>query len=206
MGLCEKIKVKKVLADQIFIVQDDFPDCDLPFAVSSCRDASASISGNLDVTLTDCDVILPTIATDPIQISISLMYQKELTVSGTSSVSPVFVPEDLPNSFPLEFAKEVRHTLAFCNITPSGLMNLGVDPKDVECQLVRIVNVADELEFDCGMTGGCPDDFTITTSAHIENTITTILKFKLEVEEQIFVALCPKNHSFIKPIPTTFCT
>lgn len=194
MGLCQKITADRVLADQIFIIPTDIMDCDFPFAAAS----GATASGALTVTVTELD--FTTSGTGPhaaLQVTATLMFQKELTVSG-----PNFAPAELGPTFPLEFKFEKSFTNTFCGITAGDLTALGVNLADVTPEVVRIADVRDEFEFFCGTFTTPPgdDDRVITASAHIEETVLTLLKVKLVVEEDLVVELCPSNHSKTIPV------
>lgn len=192
MGLCQKIQAERVLADQIFIIPTDIIDCDFPFAAAS----GATASGTLTVTVTELDF---TTSGTALQVISTLMFQKELTVSGTA-----FAPDELAPTFPLEFKVEKSFINTFCGVTTADLAALGVKLADIQAEVVRIVDVRDELEFFCGTFTGT-DDRVITASAHIEDTVLTLLKLKLVTEEDLVVALCPENHT--KPVAvSTTCT
>jgi len=169
MGLCQKITAERVLADQIFVIADEILNCDLPFAAAE----GASISGTLDVTLTELDFVtihkddshkddshkddsdkydIPKYDSpkdhpdkdDPdkdnaLQITITLMYQKELTVTGNKSARPPFAPPGLPLVFPLEYKIEKAYKQTFCGITKRDIRELGVKLSNVRAELVRIV-------------------------------------------------------------------
>jgi len=194
MGLCQKITADRVLADQIFIITNDIIDCDFPFAAAS----GATASGDLTVTVTELDF---TTSGTALQVIATLMFQKELTVSGTA-----FAPAELAPSFPLEFKVEKSFTNTFCGVTTTDLANLGVRLADVQAQVVRIADVRDEFEFFCGtFSGSGIDDRIITASAHIEETVLTLLKVKLVTEEDLVVELCPASHIRTIPVSAT-CT
>lgn len=183
MGLCQKITVDRVLADQIFIISDDILDCDLPFAAARCT----TMSGSLTVTVTELDF---TTSGTSLQAIVTLMYQKDLTVSGKrTDCHPSFAPDTLPLVFPLEYKIEKAYTNTFCGVTTTDIANLGVKLTDVRAELVKIVAVNDELEFTCGTFTGM-DDPVITTSGHIEDTVTSLVKVKLVVEEDLVVSVC----------------
>jgi hypothetical protein len=191
MGLCQKITANRVLADQIFVIPDDVLDCDLPFAAAS----GATMSGALTVTVTELDF---TTSGTALLVDITLMYQKELTVSGHLNPNhpelPAFAPDGLPLVFPLEYKVEKSYTNQFCGVTTDDIANLDVKLADVRAELVRVVDVTDELEFTCGTLSGI-DDPVIVTSGHIEDTVTTLVKIKLVTEEDLVVGLCPGTHS-----------
>lgn len=199
MGLCQKITANRVLADQIFVIPDDVLDCDLPFAAvsGSATTSGATMSGALTVTVTELDFRVPA-SGNALLVDITLMYQKELTVSGQRNPFhpelPVFAPDGLPLVFPLEYKVEKSYTQQFCSVTADDIANLGVKLADVRAELVRVVDVTDELEFTCGTISGI-DDPVIVTSGHIEDTVTTLVKIKLVTEEDLVVGLCPGTHS-----------
>jgi hypothetical protein len=211
MGLCQKITANRVLADQIFVIADDVLDCDLPFAAA----AGATMSGALTVTVTELDF---TTSGTALLVDITLMYQKELTVSGHSDPHdidnldpehhyprrPAFAPDGLPTVFPLEYKVEKSYTNQFCGVTTDDIANLGVKLADVKAELVRVVDVTDELEFTCGTFRGT-DDPVIVTSGHIEDTVTSLVKIKLVTEEDLVVGLCPATHSKIVNIFSGAC-
>lgn len=197
MGLCQKITANRVLADQIFVIPDDILDCDLPFAAAS----GATMSGLLTVTVTELDF---TASGTSLLTSITLMYQKELTVSG-GPLTPAFAPDGLPLVFPLEYKVERSYTNTFCGVTTDDLAGLGVRLADVRAELVRVVDVTDELEFTCGTFSGV-DDPVITASGHIEDTVTTLVKVKLVTEEDLVVSLCPGTHARTIGIFSGACT
>jgi hypothetical protein len=199
MGHCQKIKTERVLADQIFMVTDTFPQqtCPLEFYVA---EGDAIISGTLLVTVTNCKFVLPVLPADPLQVELTLMYQKELCVAPSPTDPPTFVPP-MTAPFALEFKFEEVYTLNFC-LTWSDLADLGVDPEDVDCQLVRIVDVNDSFPWNCGSP---PDGETPAIPASITQEVTTSVKIKLVTEDQVVVALCPAKNSKIVRIPRTTC-
>lgn len=207
MGLCQKIKTERVLADQIFMVFDKFDDetCDLTFAASGTGVNAPQISGTLLVTVTDCQLLPQVSPDDPLQVDVTLMFQKELCVTGTDQT--VFAPQGLRPPFTLEFKFETCHTLTFCNITQNDLDCLGVNIEDIECELFKIVDVIDEFIWECGVVGRDEEgQLIVEVPAQIQQKVITTLKIKLSTLEQIIVALCPANHSKIKRIPRTPCT
>ena len=200
MGHCQKIKTERVLADQIFIVSDQFPEeaCPLQFAALG----SPQISGTLLVTVTNCQLLTPLLPTDPLQVEVTLMYQKELCVTADPINNTIFAPPGLVAPFSLEFKFEETYTLTFC-LTQNDLTDLGIDFEDIECELFKIVNVTDNLAFDCGTID--PETGEIIDPAEITQNVTTFLKIKLVTEEQVIVSLCPTSHSRIVRIPRTSC-
>ncbi len=200
MGHCQKIRTERVLADQIFIVSDQFPEeaCPLQFAAAG----DANISGTLLVTVTNCQLLTPLLPTDPLQVELTLMYQKELCVTAGPE-GAVFAPPGLVAPFSLEFKFEETYLLTFC-LTQNDLTDLGIDFEDVECELFKIVDVLDNFSWTCGTI----DPYTgeIIDPAEITQIVTTFAKIKLVIEEQVIVALCPTSHSRIVRIPRTTCT
>lgn len=204
MGHCQKIKTERVLADQIFIVSDQFPEeaCPLQFAVENTTGYDVDqpqIGGTLLVTVTNCQLLTPTAPDDPLQIELTLMYQKELCVTGGDGTQ--FAPPGLVAPFSLEFKFEETYLLTFC-LSQNDLTDLGVKFEDIECQLFKIVDVLDDFSWICGSIDSYGE---IETPAEINQTVTTFIKIKLVSEEQIIVALCPANHSRIVRIPRTTC-
>ncbi len=201
MGHCQKIKTERVLADQIFIISDQFPEqaCPLQFAVAS---GEAVINGTLLVTVTNCQLMTPLLPTDPLQVELTLMFQKELCVTAGPD-GATFAPPGLVAPFTLEFKFEETYPLTFC-LTESDLTDLGIDFEDIECELFKIVNVTDTLTWTCGTVN--PETGEIITPAEITQTVNAFVKIKLVTEEQVIVALCPPEHSRIVRIPRTPCT
>lgn len=200
MGHCQKIRTERVLADQIFIISDQFPEqaCPLQFAA----EGDANISGTLLVTVTNCQLLTPLLPTDPLQVELTLMYQKELCVTAGPGET-TFAPPGLLAPFSLEFKFEETYQLTFC-LTQSDLTDLGVDLAGVECELARIVDVTDDFSWTCGTIDAYTGE--IVDPADIIQIVTTFVKIKLLAEEQIIVALCPTKNSRIFRIPRTTCT
>lgn len=200
MGHCQKIKTERVLADQIFIVSDQFPEqaCPLQFAASG----DANISGTLLVTVTNCQLLTPLLPTDPLQVELTLMFQKELCVTAGPE-GATFAPPGLVAPFSLEFKFEETYLLTFC-LTQNDFTDLGIDFEDIECQLFKIVDVIDNFTWTCGTID--PATGEVVVPAEIIQTVSAFIKIKLVTEEQVIVALCPASHSRIVRIPRTTCT
>ncbi len=204
MGHCQKIKTERVLADQIFIVSDQFPEeaCPLQFAADNPTELEVNdpqIGGTLLVTVTNCQLLTPVLPDDPLQVEVTLMYQKELCVTGGEETQ--FAPPGLVAPFSLEFKFEETYLLTFC-LSQNDLTDLGVNFEDIECQLYKIVDVLDDFSWTCGEIDAYGE---IATPAEINQTVTSFIKIKLVSEEQVIVALCPTTNSKIVRIPRTTC-
>ncbi|MDR3561306.1 MAG: hypothetical protein P4N59_07700 [Negativicutes bacterium] len=183
MGLSQKITADRVIADQIFIINEVL-SCTLPFAASA-----TTISGTLAVTVTELDLTIP--GSGPVFVTPTIMYQKELTAAVTA---PTF-PTPLPATVPLEYKFEIAEpNQFFCGITAATITALGVDPNFVRAEMVRISSVTDAFTITCGSVTPPIVDGTFTES------VTSILKVRLVATEDLIVALTTANNRFTLPI------
>lgn len=168
MGLCEKIKADRVLADEIFFLQKTIGPVDLGFPVPE----NSTLTGTVEVTVLECELVFDE-EEDRVRVIIRVMIQKEFTI---------ITPDE--EEIPLEFA--FRNTLStqFAGITPSILEEMEIEFRRVKCQIFDIKEITDNITFLCG-------DEENEENASIEETILIPIKLKLAIEEQLIVALCP---------------
>lgn len=189
MGFCEKIKVPRVICDEIFYIEDnefDIPVGEIPVPPGSTMD------GVVTVTVLQCT---PRIDFEENRIfaDVVFMVQKELTITT-------------PNGelIPLEFGFRLERTVEYRKCFPQELA--AIDPDfldDLECHIVR-VNGTDVVTL-------TPSEFdeetdTFLNNATFDEELIIQLKLKLVQERQLIVSLCDPRHgidiSVSTPIPS----
>lgn len=177
MGFCEKVKVDRVICDEIFYIQDLEEDVPIGEIVVP---PGSTIEGTVTVTVLECDPIVD-LDEDTLSALLTFMIQKELTILTPDA-----------DEIPLEFGFRLEEVVEFRKCFPNEL--LAIDPdllEDLECQII-FVSGTDEVEL-------TPSTFDQEANAFLKDATFTEdlviqIKIKLVQERQLVLALCPPRH------------
>ena len=191
MGFCEKVKVDRVFCDEIFFIEDDevqetgteVPIGEVPIPPGS------TISGDVTVTVLECDLEVEPDGEDIFQINLEVMVQKELEVDR---------PDDQVN-VPLEFGFRVFRTFQYRKCRPSQIREIYGEEADqileqLRCQIV-FVDANDRVE----LTPGTEENDPPFKNAFFEEELDITIKVKLVQEVQLALALCPGTNQVTTP-------
>ncbi len=177
MGFCEKIKVPRVLCDEIFYIEDD----EFAIPIGEIRvPTDSTITGIVTVTVLQCSPRIDFEA-NAFLADVVFMIQKELTIETPAG------PD-----IPLEFGFRLERTVEFRKCTPLEMQ--AIDPDfltDLECHVV-FVNGTDIVT----LHPSTPDPITgeFLKDATFDEELTILLKLKLIQERQLIMALCDPRH------------
>lgn len=177
MGFCEKIKVPRVIADEIFYIEDD--EFNIPIGEIRVPPGS-TIDGTVTVTVLECDPRID-LNLNRIFTDVVFMIQKELTITTPGG-----------ELIPLEFGFRLERTLEYRKLFPLELQ--AIDPDfllDLECYVV-FVQGTDLVT----LTPSTVDPITgqLLKDATFDEELTIQLKLKLVQERQLIMALCDPRH------------
>ena len=174
---CEKVKVDRVICDEIFYVEDD----EFAIPIGEIRVPTGSvIDGNVTVTVLECDPRVD-FELNRLFADVVFMIQKELTI---------FTPDQ--TLIPLEFGFRLERSLAFRKCFPLDLE--AIDPDllvGLECHIVRIGGT-DNVTLN-------PSSRDIETGEFLKNAsfdeeLTLLVKIKLIQERQLILQACSPRH------------
>lgn len=177
MGFCEKIKVPRVICDEIFYIEDD--EFNVPVGEIRVPPGSV-IDGTVTVTVLECDPRVD-LQLNRIFADVVFMIQKELTIT---------TPE--LELIPLEFGFRLERTVEYRKCFPRELE--AIDPDflvDLECYVVFVAGT-DVVT----LTPSTIDPVTgeLLKDATFDEELTLQLKLKLVQERQLIMALCDPRH------------
>jgi len=178
MSFCEKVRIPRVISDEIFYIEDD----ELGIPIGEIRvPPGSTISGTVTVTVLECsprvDLLVNSIFADVV-----FMIQKELLIT---------TPE--LEVIPLEFGFRLERTLEFRKTFPLNLQ--AIDPdllNDLECYVV-FVSGTDVVT----LTPSSVDPVTgeLLKDASFDEELTIQLKLKLVQDRQLILASCDPRHA-----------
>ena len=177
MGFCEKIKVPRVICDEIFYIEDD--EFNVPVGEIRVPPGSV-IDGTVTVTVLECDPRID-FQLNRIFADVVFMIQKDLTIT---------TPE--LELIPLEFGFRLERTVEYRKCFPRELE--AIDPDflvDLECYVVFVAGT-DVVT----LTPSTIDPVTgeLLKDATFDEELTIQLKLKLVQERQLIMALCDPRH------------
>jgi hypothetical protein len=174
---CEQVIASRVIADEIFYIEDD--EFNIPIGEIVVPPGS-TIDGVVTVTVLQCtprvDLILNRLFADLV-----FMVQKELTIT---------TPDE--SLIPLEFGMRLERSLEFRKSFPSVLE--GIDPDllvGLECHIVRIAGT-DIVT----LNPSTPNPVTgeLQNDASFDEELTVLVKVKLVQEQQFILQACSPRH------------
>lgn len=177
MGFCEKIKVPRVICDEIFYIEDD--EFDIPIGEIRVPTGS-TIAGVVTVTVLQCDPRVDFIL-NRIFADVVFMVQKELTI--TTPIGELI---------PLEFGFRLERTVEYRKCFPLDLQ--AIDPDllvDLECHVVFVAGT-DVVTLTPSTFDPVTEEFL--KDATFDEELTIQLKLKLIQERQLIMALCSPRH------------
>ena len=196
MGFCEKVKVDRVFCDEIFFIEDDevqetgteVPIGEVPIPPGS------EISGDVTVTVLDCNLVVEPEGLDVFRVNLELMVQKELEIDRVDA-TPSF-----DTSVPLEFGFRLFRTFDYRKCTPSQIREIFGDTEAEEifeqlrCHIV-FVDANDRI----ALTPGTEENVPPFKDAFFEEELDITVKMKLVQEVQLALALCPGTNQVTTP-------
>ena len=177
MGFCEKIKVPRVIADEIFYIEDD--EFNIPIGEIRVPPGS-TIDGVVTVTVLECDPRIDLIL-NRIFADVVFMIQKELTITTPGG-----------ELIPLEFGFRLERTIEYRKLFPLELE--AIDPDfllDLECYVVFVTG-SDIVTLTPSTVD--PETGELFKDATFDEELTIQLKLKLVQERQLIMALCDPRH------------
>ena len=177
MGFCEKIKVPRVICDEIFYIEDD--EFNIPIGEIRVPPGS-TIAGTVTVTVLECDPRIDFLL-NRIFADVVFMVQKELTIT---------TPEE--ELIPLEFGFRLERELEYRKCFPLELE--AIDPDflvDLECQVIYVTGT-DVVTLTPSTVD--PETGELLKDATFDEELTIQLKLKLVQERQLIMALCDPRH------------
>lgn len=161
-----RILVDKVLAEEVFTCRETMCPCDLGIAVAPY----SVLNGTITVTVVNCTPVICG-ALRPIQVDITLLIQKELTVTEPNG-----------KTIPLEFTfyRQCRHFF-------SPIFNLAsIDPKHIHCEVFEIKKACTDIDFVCANP-------KFNCHATLAEKLEVRLLLKLVAKEQLDVLLSHRH-------------
>lgn len=190
MGFCDKVRVDRVIADEIFYIQDLQEDTPIGEIVIP---EGSEIGGTVTVTVLECEPIVDIDEDeeiDEIRARITFMIQKELDIE---------TPEE--DVIPLEFGFRLETEVTFRKVIPTELLEIDPDLlEDLRCHIV-FVNGTDEVTLEATELD---DEGLIEEQATFTEDLIIQLKLKLVQERQLVLALCPDRQQTditVQPTP-----
>lgn len=162
---CAKVVVDRVLAEEVFTCCETTCPCDIGIAFPPC----SVLNGTITVTVIECDVVMCG-PLQPIQVDITLLIQKELTVTEPNG-----------RMTPLEFTFHRQCRQFF----PPMFKLHCINPKRIRCDVFQIKKVCADIDFVCANPA-------FDCHATIAEQLEICLLVKLIVEDQLEVRLCRK--------------
>ena len=188
MNLSEKIKVDRVICDEIFYIEID----QLNVPIGEIRvPSNAEIDGTVTVTVVSCTPIVD-FEKNQLLANVVFLIQKELFVfffpegeeppAGTAAI------------IPLEFTERIQRQLVFRKCTPGELTDINPDfVDDLRCHIVRVL--AEDRVMLTPSTQvkhtNCPP--IVLKDASFSQELTIGLKLKLVQERQLVVSLADEQ-------------
>lgn len=177
MGFCEKIRVPRVLCDEIFYLEDD----EFAIPVGEIRVPTDSIiTGTVTVTVLECSPRIDFEA-NRIFADVVFMIQKELTINTPAGPT-----------IPLEFGFRLERTVEYRKCTPLEMQ--AIDPDfltDLECHVVQ-VSGTDIVTLQPSTLDPVTGEFL--KDATFDEELTILLKLKLVQDRQLIMSLCDPRH------------
>ncbi len=134
MNSCELINSKKVICDEIFYLEHEENDVSIEY-FEDIPDGS-TISGTVEVTLTDCNVF---VVNDLFLVNFIFVVQKELEIT---------TPEPDSEIIPLEYLERLQfEDIEFRKCSPAIIEEQGINLNDLKCEVIR-TNARDTIELD----------------------------------------------------------
>ena len=186
---CEKVKVDRVICDEIFYVEDD--EFDIP--ITEIRVPTGStIDGVVTVTVLECDPRVD-VELNRLFADVVFMIQKELTIT---------TPEQA--LIPLEFGFRLERTLEFRKCFPLELE--AIDPDllvGLECHIVRIAGT-DNVTLNPSTVD--PETGAFLKDATFDEELTLLVKVKLIQQRQLTLQACSPRHQVDIDVSSTLDT
>ncbi len=174
---CEKVKVTRIVSDEIFYVEDD--EFDIP--VGEVRVPPGSIvDGVVTVTVLSCSSRADFIG-NQLFADITFMVQKELTITTPDGTL-----------IPLEFGFHLTRTLAFRKSFPLELV--AIDPEllvDLRCHIVRVEGI-DNITLNPSTVD--PETGELLKDATFDEELTILAKIMLVQDRQLMLNSCSYRH------------
>ena len=183
---CEKVKVDRVICDEIFYVEDD--EFDIPIGEIRVPTGS-TIDGVVTVTVTECDPRVD-FELNRLFADVVFMIQKELTITTPDQTL-----------IPLEFGFRLERSLEFRKCFPFELE--AIDPDllvDLECHIVRIAGT-DNVTLNPSTRD--PETGEFLKDATFDEELTILVKIKLIQERQLILQACSPRHQVDIEVATT---
>jgi len=174
---CEKVKVDRVICDEIFYVEDD--EFDIPIGEIRVPTGS-TIDGIVTVTVLECDPRVD-FEINRLFADIVFMVQKELVITTPDQTL-----------IPLEFGFRLERTLEFRKCFPLDLE--AIDPDllvNLECQIIRIAGT-DNVTLNPSTVD--PETGEFLKNATFDEELTILIKIKLVQERQLILQACSPRH------------
>lgn len=186
MGFCEKIKVPRVISDEIFYIEDD--EFNIPIGEIRVPPGS-TLDGVVTVTVLQCDPRVDLLL-NRLFADIVFMVQKELTITTPGG-----------ELIPLEFGFRLERTVEYRKVFPVELGAINPDYLlDLECHVVFVTGT----DF-VTLTPSTIDPITgqLLKDASFDEELTIQLKLKLIQDRQLIMALCSPRHGVDIDVTTT---
>ncbi len=183
---CEKVKVDRVICDEIFYVEDD--EFDIPIGEIRVPTGS-TIDGVVTVTVTECDPRVD-FELNRLFADVVFMVQKELTITTPDQTL-----------IPLEFGFRLERALEFRKCFPFELE--AIDPDllvDLECHIVRIAGT-DNVTLNPSTIDPVTGEFL--KDATFDEELTILVKVKLIQERQLILQACSPRQQVDIEVATT---
>lgn len=169
---CEKVKVDRVICDEIFYLEDD--EFDIPIGEIVVPTGS-TIAGTVTVTVLQCE---PTVDfdIDLLFADVVLMVQKELQITTPDA-----------GLIPLEFGFRLERRVAFRKSFPLEMETIDPDLLvDLECHIVNIAGT--------DIVTLRPSTSDTAKDATFDEELTIMIKIKLIQERQLIMQTCSPRH------------
>lgn len=174
---CEKVKVDRVICDEIFYVEDD----EFAIPIGEIRVPPGSIiDGVVTVTVLECDPRVD-FTLNRLFADLTFMVQKELTITTPDQTL-----------IPLEFGFRLERSLEFRKCFPLELQ--AIDPDllvGLECHIVRIAGT-DNVTLRPSTVN--PETGELLKDATFDEELTILVKIKLIQERQLILEACSPRH------------
>lgn len=183
---CEKVKVDRVICDEIFYVEDD----EFAIPVGEIRVPTGStIAGVVTVTVLNCVPIVDLVA-NRLFADLTFMVQKELTITTPDGTL-----------IPLEFGFRLERILEFRKCFPGDLEFINPDLLvGLECHIVRISGTDNVTLHPSTLD---PVTGLFLKDATFDEELTLLVKIKLIQERQLILQTCSPRHQVDVAVSTS---